>query len=60
MGAKSESVAKACAGVLLYLLSNYWHTIGVGVPEAEKLMARIDAALLAERDAAATPKGGAK
>ena len=42
---QSEPIARAVAGVLLYLLSNYWHTLGVGVPEAEKLMAQIDSAL---------------
>lgn len=45
----SEPIARAVAGVLLYLLSNYWHTLGIGVPEAEKLMARIDAALAGGR-----------
>ena len=41
----SEPIARVVAGVLLFLLSNYWHTIGVGVDQAEKLMRQMDEAL---------------
>ena len=45
MSEQNEPIARVLAGVLLHLVTNYWHTIGISQFDAMKLVDRIDAAL---------------